>query len=237
MQCNWRPYWRARCVTNERVVRRPSFNLLLLFGVLIVLITMIQVGLVGIVFEKMGLSRTGAYVLLFGSLLGSGINVPLFRIRAERGPNMDAPAARDLLGREIPFTGFTRIAVNLGGCLIPVTFCIYLLINSPMPTPRVLLAVALVSAACYWSSRPLPGVGIGIPFLVAPLSAAVAAVVLAPDQSAPLAYVGGTLGVLIGADLLRLGDVRKLGAPMASIGGAGTFDGIFITGIVAVLLA
>ena len=57
------------------------------------------------------------------------------------------------------------------------------------------------------------------------------------EQSAPLAYISGTLGVLIGADLLRLGDIRKLGAPFASIGGAGTFDGIFITGIVAVLLA
>jgi len=28
-----------------------------------------------------------------------------------------------------------------------------------------------------------------------------------------------------------------MGAPVASIGGAGTFDGIFMTGIVAVLLA
>jgi hypothetical protein len=31
--------------------------------------------------------------------------------------------------------------------------------------------------------------------------------------------------------------VRRLGAPVVSIGGAGTFDGVFLTGIVAVLLA
>jgi uncharacterized membrane protein len=31
--------------------------------------------------------------------------------------------------------------------------------------------------------------------------------------------------------------VHGLGAPVASIGGAGTFDGIFLTGILAVLLA
>lgn len=43
--------------------------------------------------------------------------------------------------------------------------------------------------------------------------------------------------MLIGADLLNLGAVRGLGAPVASIGGAGTFDGIFVTGILAVLLA
>jgi uncharacterized membrane protein len=42
---------------------------------------------------------------------------------------------------------------------------------------------------------------------------------------------------LIGADLLNLDAVRGLGAPVASIGGAGTFDGIFLTGIMAVLLA
>lgn len=52
-----------------------------------------------------------------------------------------------------------------------------------------------------------------------------------------IAYIGGTLGVLIGADLLRLDVVRKLGAPVASIGGAGTFDGIFLSELVAVLLA
>ncbi|MBS0554096.1 MAG: DUF1614 domain-containing protein, partial [Proteobacteria bacterium] len=50
-------------------------------------------------------------------------------------------------------------------------------------------------------------------------------------------YIGGTLGVLIGADLLRLNQVGKLGAPVASIGGAGTFDGIVLTGLLAVLLA
>ena len=39
------------------------------------------------------------------------------------------------------------------------------------------------------------------------------------------------------ADLLNLKKISKLGAPIASIGGAGTFDGIFLTGIFAVVLA
>jgi Protein of unknown function (DUF1614) len=47
---------------------------------------------------------------------------------------------------------------------------------------------------------------------------------------------GGSLGMLIGADLLNLDKVRGLGAPVASIGGAGTFDGNFLTGVLAVLL-
>jgi uncharacterized membrane protein len=52
-----------------------------------------------------------------------------------------------------------------------------------------------------------------------------------------LAYIGGSLGTLVGADLLNLGRVQGLGAPMVSIGGAGTFDGIFLTGVLAVLIA
>jgi uncharacterized membrane protein len=45
------------------------------------------------------------------------------------------------------------------------------------------------------------------------------------------------LGTLLGADVLNLGKIQALGAPVASIGGAGTFDGIFMTGILSVLMA
>jgi uncharacterized membrane protein len=45
------------------------------------------------------------------------------------------------------------------------------------------------------------------------------------------------LGALIGADLLNIPKIPKLGAPVASIGGAGTFDGVFLSGIIAVVLA
>jgi uncharacterized membrane protein len=86
-------------------------------------------------------------------------------------------------------------------------------------------------------SRPIPGIGIGMPMLVAPLSAVLAAIWLGGEYRAALAYISGSLGVLIGADLLRLPSLRKMNAPIASIGGAGTFDGIFVTGLVAVLLS
>jgi len=63
------------------------------------------------------------------------------------------------------------------------------------------------------------------------------AVILAPSQPGIITYVSGTLGTLIGADLSNLGEIPDLGAPVASIGGAGTFDGVFLTGIIAVFLA
>ncbi len=43
--------------------------------------------------------------------------------------------------------------------------------------------------------------------------------------------------LLIGADLLHLRDIEKLATGIASIGGAGPFDGIVLSGIVAPYLA
>lgn len=203
------------------------------------LIALIQVGVITVVFDKLGLSHNSAYLLLFASLFGSGVNLPVFSIPAEKPSGHELPwQLRGLLRPpQMPFTGRTVIALNVGGCLIPATFSGYLIIHHPIAPLAVIGATALVATICYLVSRPLPGIGIGMPMLVAPLSAALIASLIDPADSAPLAYICGTLGVLIGADLLRLRDVGKLGAPVASIGGAGTFDGIFVTGIVAVLLS
>ena len=87
------------------------------------------------------------------------------------------------------------------------------------------------------SAQPVRGVGIGLPIFVAPVVAAIVAALVSWRYAAPLAYAGGSLGVLIGADLLNLDQLQGLGLPVLSIGGAGTFDGIFVTGMMAVLLA
>jgi uncharacterized membrane protein len=76
-----------------------------------------------------------------------------------------------------------------------------------------------------------------MPGLVPALIAAVLALLLAPDQAAPVAFVAGVAGPLIGADLLHLKDIEKSAVGIASIGGAGTFDGIVLSGIVAAYLA
>ena len=86
-------------------------------------------------------------------------------------------------------------------------------------------------------ARPVQGLGITVPTVVPPLIAAGVALLLSWQHAAPLAYIAGTLGTLLGADILNLGKIEGLGAPVASIGGAGTFDGVFLTGILAVLLA
>ena len=208
--------------------------MLFLLCALAFLITLLQLDIVTVAFEKLGLSRDTAYLLLGSTLIGSMINIPLFSISTREVDSEGIPAY--FHPPQILHTGKTVIAVNVGGCLIPVIFSIYLLMHSALSASDTSIAVAVVAWVAYLFSRPMPGLGVAMPFLVAPATAALVAVMLNYELSAPLAYVGGTLGVLLGADLFRLRDIRTLRAPVASIGGAGTFDGVFITGLLAVLL-
>ena len=219
---------------------RSPFSLLhflLFFFLLIFLLTIIQLQLITLSFERLGLSPAATLLMLLGSLLGSGINIPLFRVRTEPPPEVIETPFGLLRPPPLPFTGYTVIAVNVGGCLIPLAFSVYLIARLDLPLPPLFLGIAIVALLSYVFSRPIPGMGIGMPMLLPPLIAATVAVVLGDEYRAPFAYICGTLGVLIGADVLHLKDIPRLGAPIASIGGAGTFDGIFMTGVLATLLA
>lgn len=102
------------------------------------------------------------------------------------------------------------------------------------------MATALMSLFVHKIARPIRGVGIATPALLPPLMAAALGLffelILHPGAAPIIAYSSGTLGTLIGADLMNLKKISSLGAPVASIGGAGTFDGIFLTGLIAVVL-
>jgi uncharacterized membrane protein len=102
---------------------------------------------------------------------------------------------------------------------------------------RALVGVAIVTAIVHWLAYPIKGMGIAVPVFIPPMVAATTALLLSRQSAPSLAYISGSLGTLIGADLLNLGIIQELGAPIASIGGAGRFDGIFLTGVLAVLLA
>jgi uncharacterized membrane protein len=101
-----------------------------------------------------------------------------------------------------------------------------------------LIGIAIIAAITYWLAKPVPGLGIALPLFIPPLLAALVAISISAGEHAPvMAYISGTLGTLIGADLMHYKDIERINAPVVSIGGAGTFDGIFLTGIIAVLLA
>ena len=220
-------------------MRVPPQNLIFLGLLLGLVLVLIQLGLLSVAFAKLGLSQNSAFLLLALSLLGSWVNLPLFTISGgpvEPAPKLPPPldAIFRLPRRLVP--GRVLIALNVGGGVVPIAFSAYLFRFHALPLTDVALGVIGVAAVSHLLSRPVPGVGIGLPILAAPVTAAILAVLIHPDNPAPVAYIAGTVGVLVGADILRLKDIRHMGSPLASIGGAGTFDGIFITGLVAVLL-
>jgi uncharacterized membrane protein len=143
------------------------------------------------------------------------------------------------------FVTETTIAVNFGGAVIPSIVSLVLVVTAVQAGGAAILApiglgvlgVALVTRLV---ARPVPGLGITTPFFVPPIGAALAGILLAggiPWAGPVIGYVSGTLGTLIGADLLLWREFSRLGARMVSIGGAGTFDGIFLAGVIAALLA
>jgi uncharacterized membrane protein len=215
----------------------PAFFSILV-GLFILLVALIQVGVLRYAYMRLGVSSRVALFLLLASLIGSYLNIPVAQL----------PEQQILSGQEINFFGMrysvpvvvdwpgTVIAVNVGGALIPTVMSLYLLARNQLWTLG-LVATACVAAVCYWLAHPIPGLGIALPIFVPAIAAALVAWALSRQHAAPLAYVGGSLGTLIGADLLNLDKVQGLGAPVASIGGAGTFDGIFLTSILAVLIA
>ena len=212
--------------------------ILLFFFALVLLVGSIEIGLIGYAYEKIGIDRRHAFALLLLSLIGSYLNVPVAELEAERMVS----------GRIVDFFGMrhvvpmveewprTIVAVNVGGAIIPTLVSLYLVYRTGMLV-RAVVGVVLVAAVVHAVARPVPGLGIAVPTLVPPFAAATTGLLLSSRSAPALAYVAGSLGTLIGADLLNLHRIRGLGAPILSIGGAGTFDGIFVTGILAVLLA
>lgn len=214
----------------------PFFIALFLFFIFVVVL--VELRILQYAFEKVGVDRRYMFALLLFSFFGSYINIPIVQLPPEQ---MVAHTIIDFFGMQYVIPEMTKgagtvIAVNVGGAVIPVILSLSLIAKNKLYL-KSLLAVGIVTAIVHRMAYPVPGVGIATPSFIPPLVAAIVALVISRRQAAPLAYIAGSMGTLIGADLLNLGKVRGLGAPIASIGGAGKFDGIFLTGIIAVLLA
>ena len=193
---------------------------------------------------KLHLDPGTAVLIVVAVMLGGLINIPIARVPLEDQILVHPLAVFGLSGLWPSIQRVRRetiIAVNVGGCLIPTGLAFYELIHLVVVAPSTLSAVAIASVIaiviCYLTARPTPGVGIAIPGLVPALVAAGLALILAPEQAAPVAFIAGVAGPLIGADILHLRGITRLAPGMVSIGGAGTFDGIVFSAVMAAYLA
>jgi uncharacterized membrane protein len=184
-------------------------------------------------FHDMGFSSLEAIIIVFVSfLLGAGIidgyigisfsNIPLFT-----------------------YHEYWMVGINVGGAVIPVLVSIYLSLKNRLKPIRVFLGIGIVTLVTYFVTYPDPEKGIVSTFPLWVLPIVIASLVSLffywkeKRKAAPLAYVIGTLGVLIGADcfhLISLLENEVHTTRNAVIGGASVFDMVFITGILAVFL-
>jgi uncharacterized membrane protein len=215
------------------------FMMMVLVVSVLVLFFVVQIGIISYAFDKIGVPSEAMFSLLLLSWVGSWVNIPLARLPAAESM-MEGGVIR-VFGQRYVIPQWRQprqsvLAVNVGGAIVPTFLSLYLLTQAVAPL-RVVVATAAVTFLTYRWARPVAGVGIVVPMLLPPLSAALAALLLVPQQAPLAAYVAGAMGTLIGGDLLHVRQGTKLATPVASIGGAGTFDGVFLTGIIAVLLA
>ncbi|MEN9229036.1 MAG: DUF1614 domain-containing protein [Gloeomargarita sp. GMQP_bins_120] len=187
---------------------------------------------------KLGFSPQVALLLFMAVVLGSTVNIPIYERVSQVTYVPDWAELWSGFFWGIPLRKIERktiIALNVGGGLIPTVLALY---QFGRANPLAIVAVtAIVAGVSYYAAQVVPGIGIQMNALVAPLTAAMAAILLTGGVNAsPVAFAGGVLGTLIGADLLHLPDIERMTPGILSIGGAGVFDGIALCGLFSLLL-
>ena len=183
-------------------------------------------------FNNMGFTSFEALIIVFVSfLLGSGI--------------VDEYIGFSFSNIHLFVYGSWIVGINAGGAVIPIILSIYLSVKNKLQLSRILLGTIIVAVITYFVTEPIPQKGIvaKFPFWLLPVFfASLASIILSwkdKRKAAPLAYISGTMGVLIGADFLHLISLIETEIQTtrnAVIGGASVFDMVFITGILAVIV-
>jgi uncharacterized membrane protein len=212
----------------------------LLMLILVFAIALLFILALGTAFARVGFNTTAIALILVATFVGGYFNIPLFKLKAVRPIVKEEFVSFFGMVYRVPMVEYgeatTILAINVGGALVPTFVSFYLLWKLPSATIYAMIGVAVVALVTHLVARPVKGIGVTTPAFLPPLVAAIMAFILPFDAPQIVAYVAGVLGTLIGADLLNLHVIPELGAPVASIGGAGTFDGVFLSGIMAVLL-
>jgi len=218
-----------------------SFLFAILSLVLVLVIVFLFIGVTESAFEAIGFTRAGFAIILVLTFAGSFINIPLTRVSGTE-PIVSFREVRSFgFTYRVPVTArarvSTQVCINVGGAVVPIFVSGYLLLTHASLAGYILVGVLVTSVLVHLMARKVRGQGIVTPALLPPLVAAIIALLLNPGYGvAIIAYISGSMGALIGADLSNLRGITNLGAPMVSIGGAGTLDGVFLTGIIAVVL-
>jgi uncharacterized membrane protein len=199
----------------------------------------LTLNVVQIAVAKLGLSTNVALFLFAAIVIGGTINLPLYKVESqvEIIDNFSNLWVRQFFGIPLPkVRRQTIVALNVGGGLIPVLVALYQFRHAN--SLAIILVTAIVTIVSYYAAHIVPGIGIQMNPLLAPITAAIASAFITRGiHTAPVAFAGGVLGTLIGADILHLKEIQRMTPGVLSIGGAGVFDGIALCGLFALLLS
>jgi len=237
----------------KSLIYRP-FNLLYLVFLAFLLFTVAGYFLSflrGLLIDAVGIPQEYFWAVTLLSLIGSAVNFPLFVLESTHPityvEEVDVFGAKRAVPQVESGGRQTLVMINLGGAVIPAIISGYLLLVSiPSCSANLwtsylhaLIVLVLVTMSTHQSAQIVEGLGITTPAWGPPTMTAFVVFLInyfSPVSCATqIAYIGGTLGALIGADLMNLGKIAGVG-PVVSIGGAGTFDGVFLTGLMSVLI-
>ncbi|MBI1984782.1 MAG: DUF1614 domain-containing protein [Candidatus Wildermuthbacteria bacterium] len=180
--------------------------------------------------RNLGLSSESAALVLVFAIAGSLFNIPL----GKRGTSIVKQSQFfGLVKRQVALA--QGVSINAGGALVPLAVSLYLL--SRVPFKETLIAILLMILVCRIFSRYVPGRGVALSAFMPVAFSLAFGFFLARESLAQVSFISGTLGVLIGADLLRIPFLKKEGVGMLVVGGAGVFDGIFLVGMLSTLIA
>ena len=219
--------------------RSPLISFMIILA-LVLALPYVFSNLVAASLVKLHLSQDTALLILGGILIGGFIDIPILRFQRREEVPVDPMAVFGLSGfmHMERWQHETIIAVNVGGCLIPAGLALYelgMLHGADLHAAGV--ASLITTIVCFIIARPVPGVGILIPGILPAGVAAVSAMLLSPSEAPPVAFIASVVGVIVGADFFHLPRVTRSAIGVASIGGAGTFDAIVLSGIIAAYLA
>lgn len=142
-------------------------------------------------------------------------------------------------GTLLPGIELGRVTLNIGGAVIPLVICVYLLIRADTPQERLrtVMGSLLTAVAVYALSRLLPAEAEALPvdpMLLYGLSGGVIAWVLGRSRRG--AFICGVMGVMLADTATALINWRQGIDQQLMLGGAGVADAVVVSGVLAVLL-
>jgi uncharacterized membrane protein len=214
----------SACYISEMSEEELGWIIIILLGIAVLLIYYAYIGTIRKVLVSIGFTPGEAGTMIVVTFLLGSITIPLF-----------------------PYNGWW-VGICVGGALIPLMICARLLRTRRASLPESAIGIIIVAFVTYFITRAEEGVGIvaDVPLAFAPAIAAglysISTFWLNMDKAAPLAYVSGVIGTIVGADIFRLEEVLAFDPPsdgvsVLSIGGANIFDMVYLTGIIAVVIA